>query len=174
MGGLDMALDEVLLRGVFADSGLPVLPRLPGTTPRGTRALPRLLHMLQPFLRIVRNRQLDNLELDAVFIVEEPIIVRIQVAVTADGGGRSSGGFSSDGGALIRSRSFGGTRSLAIGGLRRRRTTRVPGGLRRGLRHHGVRRRPFSAVAGNKASSELVYVLGRDERAKTREAQAKG
>lgn len=75
MSGLNMTLYEVFLRRVLANSDLPVHSCLPDTAPEDIQTLLHLLRMLCPLLHTARNRQLYDLEFDAVLPVEAPVFI---------------------------------------------------------------------------------------------------
>ena len=66
VSGLDVTLDQMSLGAIIADHGPAVLPGHPLATPWAPHAVGRL-DVPQPFLCVVVDGQLDDLQLDAVF-----------------------------------------------------------------------------------------------------------
>jgi hypothetical protein len=62
---LDVSLDQVLLGRVIAWHGAAILHCLPCAAPWCLTPIGALFDMLEPFLGIILDGELDNLELDA-------------------------------------------------------------------------------------------------------------
>lgn len=68
VSGLDVTLDQMPLGGILAFHGPTILPDPPRATPWAPIAVGRH-DELQPFLRVVVDGKLYDLQLDAIFVI---------------------------------------------------------------------------------------------------------
>ena len=68
VSGLDVTLDQMPLGGILAFHGPTILPDPPRATPWAPIAVGRH-DELQPFLRVVVDGKLNDLQLDAIFVI---------------------------------------------------------------------------------------------------------